>query len=467
MRTDKVTAPQRTSSLSRLSKSTGDARMFYGSKEQRAQQDGSARQKRPVAQRIAQAASRVARALSTRKRRPTSDQHPNDAQYYHQHSEAEKPHTVQYRSDSQHQTPDAGQYATRSLSQRTPQTMAPTHPSRACEPGRTAGSQGRLGRRNPETTAPVDRDFVCSLDHARVRWYGRIYISQTTLCFAGVGFLLSSSSHSEYANPSLVSLPNSTMRAEWARSFQSIPPAAGHSCVPQHGRGPWRRMAVKIAFRDVTRVEKEVTLGFCPNALTVATKRRHYIFTNFVRRDRAFGVLAGRWQAVKHADAGPSAASRSFTNKEPAGPDASTSGVGKEPADPAASKLAAAGRAAEEHVDAVVSVQKLRRRPLSAAMYEQPCSTMDSVVGSQPRQLEKDSRVCQLEEDSRSCSLKEDSQVCHLEEGSQPCSAKDSHPWKQPRFAMLFLGYRRNRQHEPLDPIELGTHIIGAISRNT
>ncbi|KAJ2844866.1 hypothetical protein IWW36_005017, partial [Coemansia brasiliensis] len=62
-------------------------------------------------------------------------------------------------------------------------------------------------------------------------------------------------------------------------------------------------MAIKVSLRDITRVNKELTLGFCPNAITVATPKRHYIFTNFVRRDRAFAIINNRWRQALNAQA--------------------------------------------------------------------------------------------------------------------------------------------------------------------
>ncbi|KAJ2760065.1 hypothetical protein IWQ56_005579 [Coemansia nantahalensis] len=63
------------------------------------------------------------------------------------------------------------------------------------------------------------------------------------------------------------------------------------------------RATIKIAFRDVTRISKELTLGVCPNAITVSTHHRQFIFTNLVRRDCAFSRLTEQWHAAVEAHA--------------------------------------------------------------------------------------------------------------------------------------------------------------------
>ncbi|KAJ1837829.1 hypothetical protein LPJ70_005701 [Coemansia sp. RSA 2708] len=149
-------------------------------------------------------------------------------------------------------------------------------------------SPSRLLREFPELGGeqPGVHSFVCSLDHARVRWYGRMYVCHSCVCFAGTGLSLA-------ARP-----------AGSASVAQSLDGAWAEGREPRRLR---RRTQVKVHFADVTRITKELTLGFCPNAITVATGRRHYIFTNFVRRDRAFALLSGRWQ-TQRAMHGPAAA---------------------------------------------------------------------------------------------------------------------------------------------------------------
>ncbi|PIA18687.1 hypothetical protein COEREDRAFT_79689 [Coemansia reversa NRRL 1564] len=111
--------------------------------------------------------------------------------------------------------------------------------------------------------------------------------------------------------------PRSRSHTQWFESFHSMPRdwsaedvrgrpkrwslgQASHvagSCPS--GRRPWHRTSLRIAFRDITRVSKESTLALWPNALTVATGRRHYIFTNLVRRDRAYSIIEERWRSVQ------------------------------------------------------------------------------------------------------------------------------------------------------------------------
>ncbi|KAJ2575647.1 hypothetical protein GGH19_002832 [Coemansia sp. RSA 1807] len=249
----------------RLSESDVGPRMF-GRKRQSSDVGPAAseRPRRQVAQRVAQVASKVVRALSVRKRNRTDTQGPPFVQNYRAFGSASQMLTQPMHAEN-------GQ----------------SDPSREISRHRKEpGSQGRLAQSFPSEARTLERDFVCSLDHAGTRWYGRMYVCRSSVCFTGSGISLSTT---KPANISVVSLPTE-MRAEW-QSFQSVQHA--NKC---EGRKIWRRSAVKIAFVDVTRVSKEMTLGVCPNAITVATARRHYIFTNFMRRDCAFGLLAERWQ---------------------------------------------------------------------------------------------------------------------------------------------------------------------------
>ncbi|KAJ2390114.1 hypothetical protein GGI23_005687 [Coemansia sp. RSA 2559] len=61
---------------------------------------------------------------------------------------------------------------------------------------------------------------------------------------------------------------------------------------------PLRRTAIKLALSDITRVTKELTLGIWPNAMTVSTTHRQYIFTNFLRRDKAYQCLYDVWNST-------------------------------------------------------------------------------------------------------------------------------------------------------------------------
>ncbi|KAJ1730764.1 hypothetical protein LPJ61_002853 [Coemansia biformis] len=180
-------------------------------------------------------------------------------------------------------------------------------------------------------------DFACSLDHAQIRWYGRVYICSAWLCFAGSGISLSGGGGmrgcSQGGQPagqawrSELQLPLAAVRegqadsersggrrSEWRRSVGSYPFPTQLSVVAadtdRHGQSGGggqasrklvHRAAVKIAFCDVTRISKELTLGVCPNAVTVSTDRRQFIFTDLVRRDRAYHHMTERWAAAKAA----------------------------------------------------------------------------------------------------------------------------------------------------------------------
>ncbi|KAJ1901802.1 hypothetical protein LPJ81_003694 [Coemansia sp. IMI 209127] len=61
---------------------------------------------------------------------------------------------------------------------------------------------------------------------------------------------------------------------------------------------PLRRTTIKLALPDITRVTKELTLGIWPNAMTVSTTHRQYIFTNFLRRDKAYQCLYDVWNST-------------------------------------------------------------------------------------------------------------------------------------------------------------------------
>ncbi|KAJ2709863.1 hypothetical protein H4S00_006531, partial [Coemansia sp. D1744] len=236
MCSDKVIAPQRTNSM-RLSESDVGPRMF-GRKRQSSDVGPAAseRPRRQVAQRVAQVASKVVRALSVRKRNRTDTQGPPFVQNYRAFGSASQMLTQPMHAEN-------GQ----------------SDPSREISRHRKEpGSQGRLAQSFPSEARTLERDFVCSLDHAGTRWYGRMYVCRSSVCFTGSGISLGTT---KPANISVVSLPTE-MRAEW-QSFQSVQHA--NKC---EGRKIWRRSAVKIAFVDVTRVSKEMTLGVCPNAIT-------------------------------------------------------------------------------------------------------------------------------------------------------------------------------------------------------
>ncbi|KAJ2611903.1 hypothetical protein H4S08_002940 [Coemansia sp. RSA 1365] len=185
---------------------------------------------------------------------------------------------------------------------------------------------GRLRLAFPEigaAEADAATNFMCSLDHARIRWYGRMYVCNKAVCFVGMGFSLSvATSSSKTADPLPELLgssgrPRSRSHTQWLESFHSMPRdwsaedvrerpkrwslgQASHvvgSCP--NGRRPWHRTSLRIAFRDITRVSKESTLALWPNALTIATGCRHYIFTNLVRRDRAYSIIEERWHSMQ------------------------------------------------------------------------------------------------------------------------------------------------------------------------
>ncbi|KAJ2007451.1 hypothetical protein H4R26_000776 [Coemansia thaxteri] len=134
--------------------------------------------------------------------------------------------------------------------------------------------------------APELCSFVCALDHAGLRWYGRIFVARSCLCFAGTGILLGASPSSQQLLAATQWQPSSTTLASYSGSESLGKPATGR---------PWRKTSFKISYCDITRVSKELTMGMWPNAMTVATTHRHYIFTNFLRRDRAHHCLTSAW----------------------------------------------------------------------------------------------------------------------------------------------------------------------------
>ncbi|KAJ2440597.1 hypothetical protein GGF42_007572, partial [Coemansia sp. RSA 2424] len=173
------------------------------------------------------------------------------------------------------------------------------------------------------------RNFACTLDHAGMRWYGRIFVGRSCLCFTGTGITLSGATSTGRASPpppserwcseepacaslrSLSSTSNRTVRpttvaldrCQWPASSLSSASLAASSrpesplSKPCSGHSrPWRKTALKIPFHDITRVSKELTMGLWPNAMTLATRHRQYIFTNFLRRDRAHQCLSEAWQ---------------------------------------------------------------------------------------------------------------------------------------------------------------------------
>ncbi|KAJ2607244.1 hypothetical protein EV177_005626 [Coemansia sp. RSA 1804] len=245
--------------------------------------------------------------------------------------------------------------------------------------GHLGKTTSRLVQAFPDVAAEAHtlQDFVCSLDHAGIRWYGRIYISSTHFYFTGTGILLSSagpptsgggSSSQQTAVPAWLSkqcsscvslasapcvecalseqhtqpqplhgscshplkphvdcmggsckrqslgycsLPSAPASARLTFSMDEIPQLAGPIASRSSGRSstggsasgstkakPWRRTAIKIALADISRVTKELTLGIWPNAMTVSTLHRQYIFTNFLRRDKAYQCLYDAWTST-------------------------------------------------------------------------------------------------------------------------------------------------------------------------
>ncbi|KAJ2885607.1 hypothetical protein H4R27_001259 [Coemansia aciculifera] len=163
----------------------------------------------------------------------------------------------------------------------------------------------------PDMAGKVLGDFACTLDHAGMRWYGRIFVGRSCLCFTGTGITLSGSMSTGRRSPppvyrwsseepasfrSLSSASNTLIKSprQWPVSSTSLVaanrPELSKTCKP------WRKTALKIAFHDITRVSKELTMGLWPNAMTLATGHRQYIFTNFLRRDRAHQCLSEAWQ---------------------------------------------------------------------------------------------------------------------------------------------------------------------------
>ncbi|KAJ2072842.1 hypothetical protein GGI09_009043, partial [Coemansia sp. S100] len=158
----------------------------------------------------------------------------------------------------------------------------------------------------------ISGDFACTLDHAGMRWYGRIFVGRSCLCFTGTGITLSGTMSTGRKSPP----PVYRWGSEEPASFRSLStvksphqwPATSVSSTslvannrpesPPLGKNcrPWRKTALKISFNDITRVSKELTMGLWPNAMTLATGHRQYIFTNFLRRDRAHQCLSEAWQ---------------------------------------------------------------------------------------------------------------------------------------------------------------------------
>ncbi|KAJ2783370.1 hypothetical protein H4R18_001737 [Coemansia javaensis] len=115
--------------------------------------------------------------------------------------------------------------------------------------------------------------------------------------------------------------PSARCKSEWRQSTgaRSLQDPARPSSLRSNARRRRlvHRMAIQVPFGDITRISKETTLALCPNAITVATARRHYIFTNFVRRDRVFSLLAERWTAALAAETRARAAARARPRRPP------------------------------------------------------------------------------------------------------------------------------------------------------
>ncbi|KAJ2801748.1 hypothetical protein H4R20_003554 [Coemansia guatemalensis] len=219
-------------------------------------------------------------------------------------------------------TPRKGATADSRAEQACPAQYETTHhtsrPASRSAVGRLRLAFPEIGAEEADTAA----DFMCSLDHARIRWYGRMYVCDEALCFTGMGVSLSAATSSSKALPEPLGSsgrPRSRSHVQWLESFYSMPqewPSEDARGLPKRwslgqashstggcssSRRPWHRTSLRIAFRDITRVSKESTLALWPNALTVATSRRHYIFTNLVRRDRAYNIIEERRRRVQVA----------------------------------------------------------------------------------------------------------------------------------------------------------------------
>ncbi|KAJ2021939.1 GRAM domain-containing protein, partial [Coemansia sp. S610] len=165
------------------------------------------------------------------------------------------------------------------------------------------------------TELPGLRDFACTLDHAGVRWYGRLFVGRSCLCFTGTGITLSGTANSGQRSPPPAYRRNSEEPAcvsrrslsstfscavnspsQWPGSPTPLVAASRPESSASRSCKPWRKTTLKIAFHDITRVSKELTMGLWPNAMTLATGHRQYIFTNFLRRDRAYQCLSEAWK---------------------------------------------------------------------------------------------------------------------------------------------------------------------------
>ncbi|KAJ2449298.1 hypothetical protein EV183_004963 [Coemansia sp. RSA 2336] len=303
------------------------------------------KQQRPVALRVAQTAAKVARMLSIRK-----------------HKRSQPASSANHLSESalsfQKEWPQSGSYSSATSTQAAESSKRSLQASTCVRTNQPhADIQGNFPGRLIQTFPEIASEFwqmhsfVCSLDHARVRWYGRIYICTSCVCFTGTGISFAAPRQrplSWLGNESSSSLHSGLQQeSPWFASYQSIPQArasarshrqplyaaidpsmgkastwprqtrsnSAHGSTCTASRRPWRRMGIKIPFSDITRVNKELTLGFCPNAITIATAKRHYIFTNFVRRDRAFSLIDTRWQASNARPTYANSASQQATRK--------------------------------------------------------------------------------------------------------------------------------------------------------
>ncbi|KAJ2397881.1 hypothetical protein GGI05_000410 [Coemansia sp. RSA 2603] len=207
--------------------------------------------------------------------------------------------------------------ATNNQSYHRPVSPAVSEQTTACEYNPATGSKGleKLIKSFPDVAYEPQppRDFVCSLDHAGIRWYGRIFIASRCLFFTGTGISLNgkggTSQRSTSGGPSRAYsdtawdvLSNSKSVTSLASATNDIrsPNALYNTVNMDNGcKKPWRRTAIRVMFRDITRVSKELTMGFWPNAITVGTTHRQFIFTNFLRRDRAYRCLSDAWQETK------------------------------------------------------------------------------------------------------------------------------------------------------------------------
>ncbi|ORX74549.1 hypothetical protein DL89DRAFT_280930 [Linderina pennispora] len=197
--------------------------------------------------------------------------------------------------------------------------------------GQSSKSWRRLWQIFPDAPcSPSIADFACTLDHAGVRWYGRLFVTDQYLYFGGTwavagprqlrvwravapidhvapikrwqrdvhqlggGILAPPDAIEPALHPAVVSNISA-----WEDATINNPETITSPTKVRASHRPWHRSAIRLPLSDITRVSKELTMGLWPNALTVAVGCRHYIFTNLIRRDKAYQRIFDAWMSVQ------------------------------------------------------------------------------------------------------------------------------------------------------------------------